>query len=66
MAAEQKARATYEYILQLSDDPDVNRVIRFLREREVVHFQRFGETLRIVQERMNTHNYYGWHPEPME
>ena len=46
MAAEQKARITYDNILRLSDDPDVNDVIRFLREREVVHFQRFGETKR--------------------
>ena len=46
MAAEQKARITYDNILRLSDDPDVNDVIRFLREREVVHFQRFGEAKR--------------------
>ena len=46
MAAEQKARTTYDNILRLSDDPDVNDVIRFLREREVVHYQRFGETMR--------------------
>lgn len=45
LAAEQKARATYDNILRLSDDPDVNNVIRFLREREVVHFQRFGDTM---------------------
>lgn len=50
MAAEQKARATYEYILNLTDDPDVINPIKFLREREVVHFQRFGEALRIVQD----------------
>lgn len=50
LAAEQKARATYDYILRLCDDPDVIDPIRFLREREVVHFQRFGETLRKVQE----------------
>jgi len=49
MAAEQKARATYDNILRISDDPDVNNVIRFLREREVVHFQRFGELLNILQ-----------------
>ena len=46
MGAEQKARTTYDNILRLSDDPDVNNVIRFLREREVVHFQRFGETVQ--------------------
>ena len=48
-AAEQKARVTYDNILRLSDDPDVNNVIKFLREREVVHFQRFGEALEIVK-----------------
>ncbi len=50
MAAEQKARSTYEYLLQLADDPDVIEPLRFLREREVVHFQRFGESLRVVQD----------------
>ncbi len=50
MAAEQKARSTYEYLIQLSDDPGVTDALRFLREREVVHFQRFGETLMKVQE----------------
>ena len=49
LAAEQKARATYDNILRLSDDPDVNEVIKFLREREVVHFQRFGELLDHYQ-----------------
>ena len=52
LAAEQKARATYDNILRLSDDPDVNNVIRFLREREVVHFQRFGELLNIYQSKI--------------
>jgi len=52
LAAEQKARATYENILRLADDPDVIEPIRFLRAREIVHYQRFGETLRIVQEEM--------------
>ncbi len=50
MAAEQKARSTYEYLLDLADDPDVIGPLRFLREREIVHFQRFGEALRIVQD----------------
>lgn len=54
MAAEQKARATYEHILTLSDDPCVNDTIKFLREREVVHFQRFGEVLDNVQTWMNS------------
>ena len=52
LAAEQKARLTYDNILRLSDDPDVNNVIRFLREREIVHFQRFGECLRLCKEKM--------------
>ncbi len=51
LAAEQKARATYDNILRLSDDPDVNNVIKFLREREIVHFQRFGELLNYYQEK---------------
>lgn len=58
MAAEQKARATYENLLSLADDPDVKDPLRFLREREVVHFQRFGEALRLVQETMGAKKYY--------
>ncbi|MDF2883230.1 MAG: cotJC, partial [Clostridiaceae bacterium] len=50
LAAEQKARSTYEYLITLADDPDVIEPLKFLREREVVHFQRFGECLRIVQD----------------
>jgi len=62
MAAEQKARKTYDNILRLSDDPDVSNVIRFLREREIVHFQRFGEALRIAVERQNQRNIYAVNP----
>ena len=62
MAAEQKARATYDNILRLSDDPDVNNVIRFLREREVVHFQRFGEALNRVTEKLDQSNVYFMNP----
>lgn len=62
IAAEQKARATYDNILRLSDDPDVNDVIRFLREREVVHFQRFGEALELAKEKMNQKNVYYMNP----
>ncbi len=62
MGAEQKARTTYDNILRLSDDPDVNNVIRFLREREVVHFQRFGEALRLATERMDQKNIYAINP----
>ena len=62
MAAEQKARVTYDNILRLSDDPDVNDVIRFLREREIVHFQRFGEGLRLVKDRLGEKNVYYMNP----
>ena len=58
LAAEQKARVTYDNILRLSDDPDVNDVIKFLREREVVHFQRFGEALRNVQDKIANKKVY--------
>ncbi len=62
MAAEQKARSTYDNILRLVDDPDVCAPIRFLREREVVHFQRFGEALRITQDKLNSKNFYAFNP----
>ena len=58
LAAEQKARATYDNILRMSDDPDVNDVIRFLREREIVHYQRFGEALRRLEEKLNSKNRF--------
>lgn len=58
MGAEQKARVTYDNIPRLSDDPDVNDVIRFLREREIVHYQRFGEALRLASEKMDQKNVY--------
>ncbi len=58
MAAEQKARATYEWLIRVSDDPGVIDTLRFLREREIVHFQRFGETLRIVQEELDRKKFY--------
>lgn len=62
MAAEQKARVTYDNILRLSDDPDVNNVIRYLREREIVHYQRFGEGLRRTLERLDEKNFYAVNP----
>ena len=62
MAAEQKARVTYDNILRLSDDPDVNDVIRFLREREIVHFQRFGEGLQRLREKLDQRNVYYMNP----
>lgn len=62
LAAEQKARVTYDNILRLSDDPDVNNVIKFLREREVVHFQRFGEAIQLLREKLNKKNVYHMNP----
>ncbi len=62
LAAEQKARVTYDNILRLSDDPDVNNVMRYLREREIVHYQRFGEGLRLAMEKMNQKNIYAVNP----
>ncbi|MDD6022886.1 MAG: manganese catalase family protein [Oscillospiraceae bacterium] len=62
MGAEQKARTTYDNILLLSDDPDVNRVIKFLRAREVVHFQRFGEALELLKEDLDMKNVYHHNP----
>ena len=58
LAAEQKARATYEYLIDLTEDPDVLAPLRFLREREVVHFQRFGEALDIARDYLNQQHYF--------
>lgn len=63
LAAEQKARLSYDNILRLVDDPDVKDAIRFLREREIVHFQRFGEAVRIGQDKVNSKNFYAFNPE---
>ena len=63
MAAEQKARTTYDNILRMVDDPDVIEPIKFLRQREVTHFQRFGEALRIVQDNLGSKNFYAINPE---
>ena len=62
MAAEQKARTTYDNILRLVKDSEVADPIKFLREREIVHFQRFGEALRITQERLDSKNFYAFNP----
>ncbi len=62
LAAEQKARTTYDNILRLADDYDVRDAIRFLRQRELVHFQRFGEALRITQDKLNAKNFYACNP----
>lgn len=62
LAAEQKARMTYDNILRLVDDPDVRDAIRFLREREIVHYQRFGECIGIVRQRLDEKNFYAINP----
>lgn len=62
LAAEQKARTTYDNLIRLVDDPDVLEPLKFLREREIVHFQRFGEGLRLVQDRLNSQNFYAFNP----
>ena len=62
LSAEQKARMTYDNILRFADDPDVRDPIKFLREREIVHFQRFGEGLRIVTDKLDSKNFYAFNP----
>ena len=62
LAAEQKARVTYDNILRLVDDPDVRDPIKFLREREIVHYQRFADALRVTQDTLNGHNFYACNP----
>ena len=63
LAAEQKARTTYDNILRLVKDPEICDPIRFLRQREIVHYQRFGESLRIVQDKLDSRNFYAFNPE---
>ena len=64
LAAEQKARSTYDNLLRLCrDDPDVYEPLKFLREREVVHFQRFGEAMSIIQSKLDSKNFYAYNPE---
>ena len=62
LAAEQKARVTYDNLLRLIDDPDITDPLKFLREREVVHYQRFGDALRITQDNLNSKNFYAFNP----
>jgi len=62
LAAEQKARTTYDNILRFCDDPDVAEPIRFLRQREIIHYQRFGEGLQLAQEKLNAKNFYAFNP----
>lgn len=63
MAAEQKARTTYDNLIRLTDDPDVLEPLRFLRQREIVHFQRFGEALSHIQDSLDPQNYYAYNPQ---
>ena len=62
LAAEQKARTTYDNILRLCDDPDVTDPIRFLRQREIIHYQRFGEGLQLALDKLNSRNFYAFNP----
>lgn len=62
IAAEQKARVTYDNILRMTDDPDVRDPIKFLRQREIVHYQRFGDALRIAQDHLDSKNFYAYNP----
>ena len=62
LAAEQKARTTYDNILRLTDDPDVRDPIKFLREREIVHYQRFADSIRIAQDQLDSKNFYACNP----
>ena len=62
MAAEQKARSTYDNLLRLIKEPDVCEPIKFLRQREIIHYQRFGEALRMTQDRLNSKNFYAFNP----
>lgn len=62
LAAEQKARTTYDNLIRIIDDPDVRKPLKFLRAREIVHFQRFGEALRDVQDHLDSRNFYAFNP----
>ena len=62
LAAEQKARVTYDNILRLVDDPDIKEPIKFLREREIVHYQRFGDAIRVTQDHLDSKNFYAFNP----
>ena len=62
IVTEQKARTTYDNIIRLCDDPDVRDPLRYLREREIVHYQRFGDALRIAQEKLDSKNFYAINP----
>ena len=62
VAAEQKARTTYEHLLHQADDPDVIDVLRYLRQREIVHYQRFAEGLAMVQDQLESRNFYAFNP----
>ena len=59
---EQKARVTYDNLIRLVDDPDVKEPLKYLREREIVHYQRFGDALRVTQDRLDSKNFYAFNP----
>lgn len=63
IAAEQKARTTYDNLLRVIKDQEVAEPLKFLREREIVHFQRFGEALRMVQDELDSKNFYAFNPQ---
>ena len=63
LAAEQKARTVYDNLLRVIDDPDVRAPLKFLREREIVHFQRFGEAIEMTKEKLDSKNFYYFNPE---
>ena len=62
ITTEQKARVTYDNILRLVDDPDIKEPIKYLREREIVHYQRFGDAIRITQDNLDSKNFYAFNP----
>lgn len=62
LAAEQKARVTYDNLIRLIDDPDILEPLKFLRQREIVHYQRFGEALRLTTDKLNSKNFYAFNP----
>ena len=62
IVTEQKARVTYDNLIRMMDDPDVKEPLKFLRERELVHYQRFGDAIRIAVDSMDSKNFYATNP----